>query len=695
MEMVLGWLAILVTLAMLPATALHLLASRHSPDAGSWMAAASLAMIVVLTVLAWVPRPGISAPWVTTSRNNQVLKSRIAPVLPIGMQREEKAAATSDPFLSLLRVRELWQRVTMRLALTPSPQMRWARIASFVALSGMGVGLIRLLLGLCAVMECRRRGNPIVDEDAIVMLEFLKRSMNFVAAVELRESSDLAMPFTAGWRRPMILLPVDWRSWIAGDLRAVLAHELAHIKRSDFIVGLTARLALSLHFYHPLVRWMTRRLLAQQELAADAVGARFSGGRGPYLAALSRMALRQDSVITWWPARAFSPARGTLIRRISMLRNDDVLPDLGWAPANRRLAAFVLASIAVSLWLVPAPGQVGDVPTKPIAQNATTPSHARSTDPPAFDLSYIPHDAMGVLAVHPAAMFRRKGMGVYAGQLSAWTALGGLEMGLEIPISKCPLKIEQIEQLSAGITFDRTVQRGKEMRRIIVYAFMIRSVSPFDWVKLIRSSWPNAVEQQAGNRVYYSVKDRKLDTNGIFHAPDNRTLVFGQERCLLRLLRRNAPVAPVFTRGDDWKKVEHDLFAVVMDNHGDRIGEATRSSVREDGEDRFSQLLESTDHWIMGLADADEFVLRFLADCHNSRDTQIVSRLVANLRDSWLKDLQKPHINSNIEHIQMCNYFKACLKQFQVENAQTSVKVELGGDVKLADLLPLIAKNGL
>ena len=63
----LAGLVIQVTLAMLPATALHLLASRRGPVAGSWTAAASLAMIVGLTVLAFLPRPEIGAEPATAS----------------------------------------------------------------------------------------------------------------------------------------------------------------------------------------------------------------------------------------------------------------------------------------------------------------------------------------------------------------------------------------------------------------------------------------------------------------------------------------------------------------------------------------------------------------------------------------------------------------------------------------------------
>ena len=87
--------------------------------------------------------------------------------------------------------------------------------------------------------------------------------------------------------------------------RAVLAHELAHVVRGDYAAGLLARLALALNGYHPMVRWMAGQLRLQQELAADAMGARLAGGRAGYLVALSRLALRQDGRSPCSPRRAF------------------------------------------------------------------------------------------------------------------------------------------------------------------------------------------------------------------------------------------------------------------------------------------------------------------------------------------------------------------------------------------------------
>ena len=123
----------------------------------------------------------------------------------------------------------------------------------------------------------------------IGLLDELRRAMGCRRRVELREVSDLTTPATAGWRRPVVLLPDDWRSWDDSERRAVLAHELAHVVRGDYAAGLLARVAVVLHVYHPMVHWMAGQLQMQQELAADAMGARFAGGRRA----------------TSWPSRAW------------------------------------------------------------------------------------------------------------------------------------------------------------------------------------------------------------------------------------------------------------------------------------------------------------------------------------------------------------------------------------------------------
>ncbi len=692
----LGCLAIQISLAMLPATALHLLASRRGPVAGSWMAAASLAMIVGLTALAWLPRPEIGGEAMARTMS-QTREPDVSPALPDAGNHKQSAVGSPafEGFLSLTQAQAIWRRLGSRLALNAAPWMRWAGIAALAALIGMGGGLFRLLLGLWAVHECRRRGKRIDDDAAIRLLESLKTDMNCDTSIEFRELPDLATPATAGWRRPMVLLPGEWRSWSESDLRAVFAHELAHIQRSDYIVGLMARLAVAMHFYHPLVRWMALRLQAQQELAADAVGARFAGGRGPYLAVLSRMALRQDREISWWPARAFSPARGTLIRRIRMLRDHEDSDGRNWAPARRLLAAALLAGIAVGVWILPAPVQGGDGEKVADVTQATKPAPATRSETPAFDLSYIPENAMGVVAFHPAATFRRLGMAQYASQLNALTAIKGQDKAFGFPISKCPLKVEQIEQVTAVVKFDRTVQHGKETGRLMIHCLTIRTVEPFDWLKLIRSWWPNTVQLREGDKDYYKIHYPQLGPNPCCYFPDNRTVVCDEEAIILGLIRRQTPSAPEFTRGDDWQRVEHNLLAVILDNHEGRISRVTKKVSKDDEEAQYDEFLELSDRWVMGLADADDFLIRFIATCRDPRAAQTIAKLVTNLRDSCLKELGKPHEDTVPEHLRIGEHLGQILKNLRVEAGHTTVSVEHGGGIKLADLLPLIAENGL
>ena len=110
-------------------------------------------------------------------------------------------------------------------------------------IAGAAIGLSRLFLGLWAIRLCRQRGAIVNDPTLIGLCGEIQLALGCHQEVEIREVPDLTSPATAGWRRPVILLPDDWRSWDAADRRAVLAHELAHIRRWDYAAGLVARLA--------------------------------------------------------------------------------------------------------------------------------------------------------------------------------------------------------------------------------------------------------------------------------------------------------------------------------------------------------------------------------------------------------------------------------------------------------------------
>lgn len=89
-------------------------------------------------------------------------------------------------------------------------------------------------------------------------------------AVRLRIVEGLASPLTAGWWRPVVLLPAALVSGMPPHLlEALLAHELAHVKRYDYLVNLGQNVVETLLFYHPAVWWISHRIRAERELIAD------------------------------------------------------------------------------------------------------------------------------------------------------------------------------------------------------------------------------------------------------------------------------------------------------------------------------------------------------------------------------------------------------------------------------------------
>ncbi len=109
--------------------------------------------------------------------------------------------------------------------------------------------------------------------------------------VMLRASGEIAIPLAAGLRQPAVLLP----AYLAGhlseaELRDILAHELAHLRRWDDWTNLAQRLLEAVFFFHPAVLWIGRRLRLERELACDDRVVALSGTVKPYAACLTKLA---------------------------------------------------------------------------------------------------------------------------------------------------------------------------------------------------------------------------------------------------------------------------------------------------------------------------------------------------------------------------------------------------------------------
>ena len=111
----------------------------------------------------------------------------------------------------------------------------------------------------------------------------------------VRESDAISVPMTVGQISPTILLPMGWREWDSIKLRAVLAHEEAHIRRADWAIGVMARINCCVFWFHPLAWWLKRELALLAEYACDDSVLAQMGDRRQYARALLEIAYAMKS----------------------------------------------------------------------------------------------------------------------------------------------------------------------------------------------------------------------------------------------------------------------------------------------------------------------------------------------------------------------------------------------------------------
>jgi len=206
----------------------------------------------------------------------------------------------------------------------------WASCAGALGLR-MAVGL--LWIGRAARLESQ---DPVWQE----RLSRLAERCGLGREVRLRVVEGLTSPITAGWWRPVVLVPA---SLVAGMppqlLEALLAHELGHVRRHDYLVNLLQNVIETLLFYHPAVWWLSRRIRAEREQIADDFAAHHLGEPRRLALALSELEKLQFSC----HHLAQAANGGDLMARIRRLLRPDVQA-LNWKAAIPVLGLAVVCA---------------------------------------------------------------------------------------------------------------------------------------------------------------------------------------------------------------------------------------------------------------------------------------------------------------------------------------------------------------
>jgi len=155
-------------------------------------------------------------------------------------------------------------------------------------LACVGALALRSAFGLAWIARARRTGGR--NEYWQQRLSLLAVRLGIRRDVGLRIVETLASPITAGWWRPVVLVPAALVARMPPELlEALLAHELAHVRRHDFLVNLLQNAVETLLFYHPAVWWLSRRIRHERELVADGIAVQLTGEPRRLALALSEL----------------------------------------------------------------------------------------------------------------------------------------------------------------------------------------------------------------------------------------------------------------------------------------------------------------------------------------------------------------------------------------------------------------------
>lgn len=267
----------------------------------------------------------------------------------VGLMRETDAAAFTAP----------WPAWGERIR----PFARWL-VLTWVG--GVVVLSLRLVAIWLRVERLRQTGVTDVAADLKATLARLKVRLGLSRPVALLQSSLVEVPTVIGWLSPVILLPAGILVGLTPvQLEALLVHELAHIRRWDYIVNLAQNVVETLLFYHPAIWWVSARIRQERENCCDDLAAAVCGDQVGYAEALLRM-----EELRPLPGRIALAARGgDLLARIQRLlgapERDRLSP---WWPSGV-LALGALALIPLGFWSVSRGGQEerADEPVRQIA----------------------------------------------------------------------------------------------------------------------------------------------------------------------------------------------------------------------------------------------------------------------------------------------------------------------------------------
>jgi beta-lactamase regulating signal transducer with metallopeptidase domain len=223
---------------------------------------------------------------------------------------------------------------------SPAAPPLWPVVAVSLWAAGLTLCALRLLVPSLRLRRALERGARPLPGLWRARLSALAARIGFTRPVTLRASDAADTPMAAGWLRPVLWLPAGLVTRLPAEaLEAILLHELAHLRRCDWLVNLLQAAIECALFFHPCVHWLSRRVRSERELCCDALVLEHEVDRFTYARALLAIADARAE----FPPTALGAQGGELMQRIRTI----LAPDA--SPARPPRTAALAASLALGL----------------------------------------------------------------------------------------------------------------------------------------------------------------------------------------------------------------------------------------------------------------------------------------------------------------------------------------------------------
>lgn len=245
-----------------------------------------------------------------------------------------------------------------------TPQAFWRHWLPRIAVGAWLVGVLlfttRLLGGFIRIQVVMRKALRTPPAEWQELVERLSERLGLHTLVRVVETAATSVPTVIGWLRPVILMPACAVTGLTRQqIEIVLAHELAHIRRHDYLVNLLQSGVETLLFYHPGVWWVSGRVREEREYCCDDLAIQVAGDPLSYARALTQLETVRSDALSLCP----TAIGGSLMKRITRLLSHDprfARRGAAWGPLLGALgAAGLSAGVSVQM-----------------AQNGTTPPGA-------------------------------------------------------------------------------------------------------------------------------------------------------------------------------------------------------------------------------------------------------------------------------------------------------------------------------